>query len=148
MSYFAAADSVRSHPRSFAAGLVLDETDKRKGLQKGHSIADLLCRFSLSPWVLNKPGVLNPAIPSNREGLIMATFLVWFAILGKVLVPCLCNRLAMVWEDSTRRGDWSLSVLALRLEFSRNPWKHYVGHCDDLLLLVWFRFSEAAPLRS
>jgi Kef-type K+ transport system membrane component KefB len=30
-------------------------------------------------------GVLNPAIPSNREGLIIATFLILVAILGKVI---------------------------------------------------------------
>ena len=29
--------------------------------------------------------VLNPAIPSNREGLIIATFLILVAILGKVI---------------------------------------------------------------
>ncbi len=30
-------------------------------------------------------GVLNPAIPSNREGLVMASFLIVVAILGKVI---------------------------------------------------------------
>jgi Kef-type K+ transport system membrane component KefB len=46
-------------------------------------------------------GVLNPAIPSNREGLIIAVFLIVVAILGKVVTGAVVfgkekiNRLAI-----------------------------------------------------
>jgi len=95
MSYLC-RDSVRSHPRSFAAGLVLDETDKRKDAKAGHSIADLLVPIFFVTVGVKNLGVLNPAIPSNREGLIMATFLILVAILG-------CHRLCRVWSTQINR---------------------------------------------
>lgn len=86
MSYFAAAIQLEAILGAFAAGLVLDETDKRKELQKQViPIADLLVPiFFVSVGAKTNLGVLNPAIPSNREGLSMATFLIVVAILGKV----------------------------------------------------------------
>ena len=87
MAYFAAAIQLEAILGAFAAGLVLDETDKRKELQKQViPIADMLVPiFFVTVGAKTALGVLNPAIPSNREGLIMATFLIAIAILGKVV---------------------------------------------------------------
>ncbi len=87
MAYFAAAIQLEAILGSFAAGLVLDETDKRNELQKQVvPIADMLVPiFFVTVGAKTDLSVLNPAIPSNREGLIMAVFLVTVAILGKVV---------------------------------------------------------------
>lgn len=87
MAYLAAAIHLEAILGAFAAGLVLDETDKRKELQKQVvPIADMLVPiFFVTVGAKTDLGVLNPAIPSNREGLIMATFLIAIAILGKVI---------------------------------------------------------------
>lgn len=87
MAYFAAAIQLEAILGAFAAGLVLDETDKRKELQQQViPIADILVPiFFVTVGAKTDLGVLNPAIPSNREGLIMATFLIVVAIIGKVV---------------------------------------------------------------
>ena len=87
MAYFAAAIHLAAILGAFAAGLVLDETDKRKDLQKQViPIADMLVPiFFVTVGAKTDLGVLNPAIPSNREGLLIATFLIAIAILGKVI---------------------------------------------------------------
>ena len=87
MAYFAAAIHLEAILGAFAAGLVLDETDKRKELQRQViPIADMLVPiFFVTVGAKTDLGVLNPAIPSNREGLIMATFLIVVAIIGKVV---------------------------------------------------------------
>ncbi|WP_071189590.1 cation:proton antiporter [Trichormus sp. NMC-1] len=87
MAYFAAVIHLEAILGAFAAGLVLEETDKRKELQKQViPIADMLVPiFFVTVGAKTDFGVLNPAIPSNREGLIMATFLIAVAIIGKVI---------------------------------------------------------------
>lgn len=72
---------------AFAAGLVLDETDKRKELdQQVVPIADILVPiFFVSVGAKVNLGVLNPFVPENREGLIIATFLIVVAIIGKLI---------------------------------------------------------------
>ena len=72
---------------AFAAGLVLDETDKRKELdQQVMPIADILVPiFFVTVGAKADLGVLNPAIAENRAGLIIATFLIAVAIVGKVV---------------------------------------------------------------
>ncbi len=72
---------------AFAAGLVLDETDKRKELdQQVAPIADILVPvFFVTVGAKADLGVLNPAVAENRAGLIIATFLMAIAILGKVI---------------------------------------------------------------
>jgi Kef-type K+ transport system membrane component KefB len=72
---------------AFAAGLVLDETDKRKELdQQVKPIADILVPiFFVTVGAKVDLGVLNPIVPENREGLIIATFLIVVAIIGKVV---------------------------------------------------------------
>ncbi|AFZ26941.1 Kef-type K+ transport system, membrane component [Cylindrospermum stagnale PCC 7417] len=87
MAYFAAAIHLEAILGAFAAGLVLEESDKRKELQKQViPIADMLVPiFFVAVGAKTDLGVLNPGIPSNREGLIMATFLITVAIIGKVI---------------------------------------------------------------
>lgn len=41
--------------------------------------------FFVSVGAKTDLGVLNPAIPSNREGLVIATFVIAIAIIGKVV---------------------------------------------------------------
>ncbi|RUR76476.1 sodium:proton antiporter [Chlorogloeopsis fritschii PCC 6912] len=72
---------------AFAAGLVLDETDKRKELdQQVIPIADILVPiFFVTVGARVDLGVLNPAVPENQQGLIIAIFLMVVAIIGKVV---------------------------------------------------------------
>lgn len=72
---------------AFAAGLVLAETEKRKELEEQIiPVADLFVPiFFVCVGARTDLGVLNPAIPSNREGLIIASFLIVVAIVGKVV---------------------------------------------------------------
>ncbi len=72
---------------AFAAGLVLDETDKRKELdEQVKPIADILVPvFFVSVGAKVDLGVLNPLVPENRAGLIIATFLIVVAIIGKLI---------------------------------------------------------------
>lgn len=72
---------------AFAAGLVLDETDKRKELdQQIIPIADILVPiFFVSVGARVDLSVLNPTSADNRQGLIIAAFLIVVAIIGKVM---------------------------------------------------------------
>ena len=72
---------------AFAAGLVLDETDKRKELDRQViPIADILVPiFFVTVGAKADLGVLNPAITENRAGLVIAGFLIAVAILGKIV---------------------------------------------------------------
>jgi Kef-type K+ transport system membrane component KefB len=88
---------------AFAAGLVLDETDARNELDElVKPIADLLVPiFFVTVGARADLGVLNPAVPENRAGLLIAVFLVAVAIVGKLVtgwatfgVPSI-NRLAI-----------------------------------------------------
>jgi Kef-type K+ transport system membrane component KefB len=71
---------------AFAAGLVLEETDQRKELdEQVKPVADLLVPiFFVTVGTKVDVGVLNPILPENREGLIIAAFLLGVAILGKL----------------------------------------------------------------
>jgi Kef-type K+ transport system membrane component KefB len=72
---------------AFAAGLVLDETDPRNELDElVKPIADLLVPiFFVTVGARADLGVLNPTVPENRAGLLIAAFLMVVAILGKVV---------------------------------------------------------------
>ncbi|RAM51060.1 MAG: cation:proton antiporter [Hapalosiphonaceae cyanobacterium JJU2] len=87
MAYIADVIQLEAILGAFAAGLVLEETDKRKELQKQIiPIADMLVPiFFVTVGAKTDLSVLNPAIPTNREGLTMASFLIIVAILGKVV---------------------------------------------------------------
>ncbi len=87
LSYIGAVIQLEAILGAFAAGLVLAETDKRRELEEQViPIADMLVPiFFVTVGAKTNLGVLNPAIPSNREGLTMAIFLIGVAILGKVV---------------------------------------------------------------
>jgi Kef-type K+ transport system membrane component KefB len=86
MAYIGAAIHLEAILGAFAAGLVLDETDKREHLEELiKPIADVTVPiFFVTVGAKTNLGVLNPFIEANREGLIIAIFLITVAILGKV----------------------------------------------------------------
>lgn len=87
LAYIATAIDLEAILGAFAAGLVLGETEKRKELEEQVvPVADILVPvFFVCVGARTDLGVLNPAVPSNREGLILATFLIVIAIIGKTI---------------------------------------------------------------
>ena len=87
LSYIAAAIQLETILGAFAAGLILAETSKRRELEEQITpIADMLVPvFFVTVGAQTDISVLNPLEPANREGLIIASFLVVIAILGKTV---------------------------------------------------------------
>ena len=87
MAFLANAIHLEAILGAFAAGLVLDETDKRKELdQQVIPIADILVPiFFVTVGAKADLTVLNPATAANREGLVIATVLLAIAIIGKLV---------------------------------------------------------------
>lgn len=87
LSYIAQVIQLEAILGSFAAGLVLAETEKRQELEEQVvPVADILVPiFFVCVGARTDLSVLNPAVPSNREGLVMAAFLIVVAILGKII---------------------------------------------------------------
>ena len=87
LAYIAQVIQLEAILGSFAAGLILAETEKQADLQKQIiPIADLFVPlFFVCVGAKTDLSVLNPAIPSNREGLVIAAFLIVVAIVGKVI---------------------------------------------------------------
>lgn len=72
---------------AFAAGLVLAETEKRKELEEQIiPLSDFFVPiFFVCVGARTDLSVLNPTVPSNREGLVISLFLILVAIAGKVI---------------------------------------------------------------
>ena len=87
MAFLANAIHLEAILGAFAAGLVLDETDKRKELdQQVIPIADILVPiFFVSVGARVDLSVLNPSSADNRQGLVIAAFLIVVAIIGKII---------------------------------------------------------------
>ncbi len=87
LAYIAAAIQLEAILGAFAAGLILAETPKHKELEQQISpIADMLVPiFFIVVGARTDLSVLNPLEPANRAGLVIASFLVVVAIVGKVL---------------------------------------------------------------
>lgn len=87
LAYIASAIQLEAILGAFAAGLILAETEKRKDLEEQVvPIADMFVPiFFVVVGAGTDLSVLNPTVPSNREGLIMALFLIAIAIIGKVV---------------------------------------------------------------
>jgi Kef-type K+ transport system membrane component KefB len=87
LSYIATAIELEAILGAFAAGLILAETEKRQELEEQViPVADILVPiFFICVGAKTDLSVLNPAVPSNREGLIIATFLILVAIVGKAI---------------------------------------------------------------
>jgi Kef-type K+ transport system membrane component KefB len=103
LSYIGTAIHLEAILGAFAAGLIFDETDKRKELERQmEPIADVAVPiFFVCVGAKTNLGVLNPAIPANREGLIIAIFLIVVAIFGKIVTG------AAVW------GQGNINRLAI-----------------------------------
>lgn len=87
LSYIGAAIHLEAILGAFAAGLVLDEsTIEEKQLDELiKPIADVVVPiFFVTVGAKTDLSVLNPAVPANREGLVIASFLIFVAIVGKV----------------------------------------------------------------
>jgi Kef-type K+ transport system membrane component KefB len=87
LAYIGAAIELEAILGAFAAGLVLAETEKQKELEEQIvPIADMLVPiFFVVVGAKTDVSVLNPFEPGNREGLIMAVFLVVVAVIGKTV---------------------------------------------------------------
>lgn len=87
LAYIAAAIQLEAILGAFAAGLILAETSKHKELEEQISpIADMLVPiFFIVVGARTDLSVLNPLEPANRAGLVIASFLVVVAIVGKVI---------------------------------------------------------------
>ena len=87
LSYIAVAIHLEAILGAFAAGLILAETEKRDDILKQvQPVADLLVPiFFVIVGAKTDLNILNPAIPANREGLMIAIFLIVVAIAGKVV---------------------------------------------------------------
>jgi Kef-type K+ transport system membrane component KefB len=87
LAYIANAVQLEAILGAFAAGLVLDETDERKELQeKVFPVADLFVPiFFVVVGARTDLSVLDPTVPANQQGLVMAMFLIVVAILGKLV---------------------------------------------------------------
>lgn len=87
LAYIANVIQLEAILGAFAAGLVLAETEKRKELEAQIiPVADIVVPvFFVCVGAKTDLSVLNPAIPTNREGLIIASFLILVAIVGKVI---------------------------------------------------------------
>lgn len=87
LSYIGAVIQLEAILGAFTAGLVLAETEKQKELEEQVlPIADMLVPiFFVVVGARTDVSVLNPFDPGNREGLIMAAFLVTVAIIGKTV---------------------------------------------------------------
>lgn len=87
LAYIAAAIQLEAILGAFAAGLILAETPKRQEIEQQITpIADMLVPvFFVTVGAKTDISVLNPLEPANRQGLIIASFLVVVAIVGKVI---------------------------------------------------------------
>lgn len=87
LSYIATVIQLEGILGAFAAGLILAETEKQRELEEQViPIADMLVPiFFVVVGARTDVGVLNPLVPENREGLIMAAFLIVVAFVGKVV---------------------------------------------------------------
>ena len=87
LAYIANVIELEAILGAFAAGLVLAETEKRRQLEEQViPVADIFVPiFFVCVGARTDLSVLNPAIPSNREGLVLAAFLIVVAIVGKVI---------------------------------------------------------------
>jgi Kef-type K+ transport system membrane component KefB len=105
MAFLANAIHLEAILGAFAAGLVLEETDERIELDEQiKPIADILVPiFFVTVGAKLDIGVLNPILAANREGLIIAAFLIVIAIAGKLV----CG-LAVVGQPGINR--WAIGV--------------------------------------
>lgn len=138
LSYVGAAIQLEAILGAFAAGLILAETEKRGELEKQiRPIADMLVPiFFVVVGARTDLGVLNPSVPSNREGLVMAAFLITVAIVGKVVTGLAVfgqpqiNRLA-IGVGMIPRGEVGLVFVSVGAATGVLYPPLRGGNCDD-----------------
>jgi Kef-type K+ transport system membrane component KefB len=86
LSVIGAAIQLEAILGAFTAGLILSETERQQDLEEQvMPLADFFVPlFFVCVGARTDFSVFNPAIPANREGLVLAGFLVVVAIVGKV----------------------------------------------------------------
>jgi Kef-type K+ transport system membrane component KefB len=85
LAYIATAIHLEGILGSFAAGLVLAETEKKEGIVEDITpLADFFVPiFFVVVGARTNLSVLNPLDPANQQGLLIALFLVIVAVIGK-----------------------------------------------------------------
>ncbi|MEN9213817.1 MAG: cation:proton antiporter [Gloeomargarita sp. DG02_4_bins_56] len=106
LSVIGAAIQLEAILGAFTAGLILSETDKQRELEETvMSLADFFVPiFFVCVGAKTDFSVFNPAIPANREGLVLAAFLVLVAIVGKV-----ASGLGVGWGGE-KLNRWAVGV--------------------------------------
>jgi Kef-type K+ transport system membrane component KefB len=120
MSFIAGLIGLESILGAFAAGLVLSGTKyKEIFLDRSSVLVGLFATvFFVSIGSKTDLSILNPSVPANREGLIIAAFLIVVAIIGKVAAgffafsPEKVNRMA-IGTGMVPRGEVGLVFAGL-----------------------------------
>jgi Kef-type K+ transport system membrane component KefB len=149
LAYVATAIHLEGILGSFAAGLVLAETEKREGIVTDLTpLADAIVPiFFVVVGARTDLSVLNPIDPVNREGLLVALFLVVVAVLGKVITGLVVfgkpgiNRLA-IGVGMIPRGEVGLIFVSVGATSGILPPATQAG----VVVMVIFTTFLAPPL--
>jgi Kef-type K+ transport system membrane component KefB len=149
LAYVATAIHLEGILGSFAAGLVLAETEKREGIVNDLTpLADAVVPiFFVVVGARTDLSVLNPIDPVNREGLLIALFLVVVAVLGKVITGLVVfgkpgiNRLA-IGVGMIPRGEVGLIFVSVGATSGILPPATQAG----VVVMVIFTTFLAPPL--
>ncbi|WP_107666254.1 cation:proton antiporter [Cyanothece sp. BG0011] len=149
MSVIAGSIGLESILGAFAAGLVLSSTKyKEIFIERSSVLVNLLATvFFVSIGSKTDLSILNPSVPANREGLIIAAFLIVVAIIGKVTSGFFAfseekvNRIA-IGTGMIPRGEVGLVFAGLGAATGVLPPSIDVG----IILMVIFTTFLAPPL--
>jgi Kef-type K+ transport system membrane component KefB len=149
LAYIATAIHLEGILGSFAAGLVLAETEKREGIVTDLTpLADAVVPiFFVVVGARTDLSVLNPINPVNREGLLIALFLIIVAVLGKVITGLVVfgkpgiNRLA-IGVGMIPRGEVGLIFVSVGATSGILPPATQAG----VVVMVIFTTFLAPPL--
>jgi Kef-type K+ transport system membrane component KefB len=149
LAYIATAIHLEGILGSFAAGLVLAETEKREGIISDLTpLADAIVPiFFVVVGARTDLSVLNPINPTNREGLLIALFLIVVAVLGKVVTGLVVfgkpgiNRLA-IGVGMIPRGEVGLIFVSVGATSGILPPATQAG----VVVMVIFTTFLAPPL--
>ncbi len=149
LAYIATAIHLEGILGSFAAGLVLAETEKREGIINDLTpLADAIVPiFFVVVGARTDLSVLNPINPTNREGLLIALFLIVVAVLGKVVTGLVVfgkpgiNRLA-IGVGMIPRGEVGLIFVSVGASSGILPPATQAG----VVVMVIFTTFLAPPL--
>jgi Kef-type K+ transport system membrane component KefB len=149
LAYVAIAIHLEGILGSFAAGLVLAETEKREGIVTDLTpLADAVVPiFFVVVGARTDLSVLNPIDPVNREGLLIALFLIVVAVLGKIITGLVVfgkpgiNRLA-IGVGMIPRGEVGLIFVSVGASSGILPAATQAG----VVVMVIFTTFLAPPL--